>query len=117
MCHRDPQPPVGPAHDAAFLQSQSYNNMSMQSATDGPICAPAVQRVVIEDLKDSFNNIGATTEHAECLLGASAEYTLGSSYTHSIHNIRSEPEWDKFWNEKELPLIRRLVYGTHKLYL
>ena len=84
---------------------------------DSLFYAPAVQRVVIEDFKDSFNNISATTEHAERLLGASAEYTLCSSYTHSIHNICSEPKRDEFWNEKKLPLIRRLVYVTHKLYI
>ena len=91
--------------------------MSRKYDVDGPICAPAMQRVVIEDFEDSFNNIGATTEHAERLFSASAEYSLCSGYTHSIHNIRSESEWDKFWDEKEPPLIRKLVSVTHTLYI
>ncbi len=69
------------------------------------VCVPAVQRVVIEDFKDSFDDIGATSEHAERLLGASTEYPLGSSNTHSVYNIRSEPEWDRLWNGEKLPLV------------
>jgi hypothetical protein len=72
---------------------------------------------VIEDFKDSFDDIGAMPEHAERLLSASTEYSLRSGYAHSVYNIRSEPEWDEFWNREELPLARRLGYMIlHTLY-
>ena len=69
-----------------------------------------MQGVMIEDFKDSFDDISTITEHAERFLSASTEYSLGSSYTHSVHNIRSEPEWDEFWNWEKLPLVKRLGY-------
>ena len=72
---------------------------------------------MIEDFKNSFDDIGATTEHTERLLGASTEYTLGFGNTHSVHNIRSQPEWDKFWNGEKLPLVRRSGYVIYTLYL
>lgn len=72
---------------------------------------------MIENFKDSFDDIGATAEHAERLLGASTEHPLGSSNTHPVYNIRSEPEWDKLGNREKLPLVRRSGYVVYTLYI
>jgi len=70
---------------------------------------------MIEDFKNSFDDIGATTEHAERLLGAPTEYSLSSGNTHPVRNIRSEPEWDRFWDWEKLPLVKRSGYVIYTL--